>query len=93
MRGFRKYLCALSAPLPCGLSESFVAFTFNPPYGDNYAHCATTAATCANVSLALAKTVANMLLYGADHLSKGNIVLPPDDTSSNEDSDEDAVAL
>jgi hypothetical protein len=29
----------------------------------------------------------------ADHLSKGNVVLPPDDTSPDEDLDEDALAL
>jgi hypothetical protein len=43
--------------------------------------------------LALAIAVENTLLYGADHLSKGNVVLPLDDTSPNEDSDEDALAL
>ena len=31
--------------------------------------------------------------YGASHLSKGNVVLPTDDTSPDEDSDEDALAL
>ena len=51
-----------------------------------------TAAFRANVSLALA-IVANTLLYGADHLSKGNVVFPPDDTSPDEDLDEDALAL
>jgi hypothetical protein len=40
-----------------------------------------------------AAAVANTLLYGADHLSKGNVVLPPDDTSPDEDLDEDALAL
>ena len=49
----------------------------------------------ATVSLALAIAVANTLLrlYVADHLSKGNVVLPPDYTSLDEDSDEDALAL
>ena len=44
-------------------------------------YAARIAAFRANVSLALPITVANTLLYGADHLSKGNVVLPPDDTS------------
>jgi hypothetical protein len=42
--------------------------------------------------LALAIAVTNTLLYVADHLSKGNVVLPPDDASPDEDSDEDALA-
>jgi hypothetical protein len=29
----------------------------------------------------------------ADHLSKGNVVLPTDDISPDKDSDEDALAL
>ena len=57
------------------------------------AYVARIAAFRANVSLALAIAVANTLLYGADHLSKGNVVLPPDDTSPDEDLDEDALAL
>ena len=52
---------------------------------------ATGSAFRANVSLALAIAVANTLLYGADHLSKGNVVLPPDDNSPDENSDEDAL--
>jgi hypothetical protein len=57
------------------------------------AYAARIAAFRANVSLALAIAVANTLLYGADHLSKGNVVRLPDDTSSDEDSNEDALAL
>jgi hypothetical protein len=57
------------------------------------AYAARIVAFRANVSLTLTIAVANTLLYGADHLSKGNVVLPTDDTSPDEDSDEDALAL
>ena len=73
------------------IGENHEPDLMNPVVRETYA--ARIAAFRANVSLALAIAVANTLLYGADHLSKGNVVLPPDDNSPDEDSDEDALAL
>ena len=73
------------------IGENHEPDLMNPVVRETYA--ARIAAFRANVSLALAIAVANTLLYGADHLSKGNVVLPPDDTSPDEDLDEDALAL
>jgi hypothetical protein len=52
-----------------------------------------TTATTGSATGTTGSAVANTLLYGADHLSKGNVVLPPDNTSPDEDFDEDALAL
>ena len=57
------------------IGENHEPDLMNPVVRKTYA--ARIAAFRANVSLALAIAVANTLLYGADHLSKGNVVLPP----------------